>query len=575
MTALVVAQDFYAGRQIEKAEPKRLSKRGLYHSHLGLFGFQIDGVARTFHQWTVGDGRPETIFAIWATGVGKTHLGMAATAMAFEDDLIDLCLVVCESDKVDDWARKDFPRYTDLSVDRYMGDPKRRTKMRELSPQVLVTTYETARNDICSFRPKKGTPVVQDDGPLTEWLVETGKRVVVIYDEATKLRTRSSKTHVAHDYLINRVLRRGGAHPKMLALSATTIEDDPEDWYNVGRILAPELVGTVSGFERDYVAAFNEFGFQRKPIAFKNLTRADCEEGVVPLVDRLAPIVIRKRKTDPDVVDHFPKMVEEPPTMVPLDGRLLDFYQTVANTLDREAEKMTNPYKAQAFAWQSFNVLRQVAGHPMSLLHSNGVIQRTLAETVGENGLRALGAPKVEQMLRWAQRAGGDQGVIFTFFGQSILPMLAQELQQHGFLISTNHGGLSPARKAHERDDFLSGKTQFYLSSDCGAKGLNLGCGSLLLHYEMPLLYSTFVQRSNRIHRIDSTHASVTVNALVAKDTIEDSLLESVLRRNEWSDKFDLALDESAYNDEDVDPADGVLSADDRRRVLAMARRAA
>lgn len=574
VTAPAILQPFYAGRKIERAPEKTPSQRGLYHSHLGLFEFQIDGVARTYHQWTVGDGRPKSIFAIWATGTGKTHLAMASTAMLFEDNLIDHVLVVCERDKVSDWARDDYPRYTDLSVDKYMGDPQRRAKLRDNSPQVLVTTYETSRTDICTFRDKKGTPVVSGPGPLTEWAI--GRRLCIVYDEATKLRSRSSKTHVAHNYLVNRTLQ-GSA--RLLALSAVTIEDDPEDWYNVGRILAPELAGTVASFENDHVKAYSDFGMQRKPIAFKNLTRTDdnppWDGSTVPLVEKLAPIVIRKRKTDPDVAKHFPSIVENPPTMVDFSGRLLDFYNEVCDTLDREVEKITNPYKAAALSWQAFVTKRQIAGHPLSLLTSNGQLQRAIAETVGEKGLRALGSPKADQTLRWAQRCGSDQGVIFTFFGQSILPMLYQMLVTAGFKVSENHGGLSPSQKAREKDAFVAGDTQFFLSSDCGAKGLNLGMGSVLLHYEMPLLYSTFVQRSNRIHRIDSIHPSVTIDSIIARNTVEDDLTNSLLRRNEWSDKFDLALDESAYDDEDTDPAEKVLTADDRRRVIALARRAA
>lgn len=572
MTAVldVISQPHYAGQYVESVEDLPLSTRGLYHSHLGLFPFQVEGVARTFYQLTT-PGHIPAILAIWGTGTGKTHMAMATSAMLFEDGLVDQVLVICERDKVDDWALHDYPTYTDLTVGAYKGSPDRRRRIRDNPPQVLVGTYETFRNDICTFRGKRNT--VTGDGPLTEWIVNKKLRTMIVFDESTKLRGRSSKTHVAHDYLVNRVLRRGDHPPMLLGLSATTIEDDPEDWYNTGRIIAPELVGGVAAFYDNYVESWSEFGMTKHPSKFKNLTRNDenWDGTTTPLVDRLAPVVIRKRKSDPDVRDFFPRMVEEPPTLIELPSRLADFYDTVRSTLSEQQALITNEYKADGFEKQSFAVLRSIAAHPMSLLRSQNALAQAIASQIGQKGLEALGAPKEDAMLKWAGRVGSDQGVIFTFYGQSVLPLLSQALRQNGYLVSDNHGSMDDKQKRDSKAAFVSGDTQFFLSSDCGARGLNLGMGSALLHYELPSLYSLFVQRSNRIHRIDSIHESVIVNSMIAKGTVEDGLANKMIRRNEWSDKFDLAIDEDSLH-EDYDPGEDFMSADDRRRVLQLAR---
>jgi superfamily II DNA/RNA helicase len=182
-----------------------------------------------------------------------------------------------------------------------------------------------------------------------------------------------------------------------------------------------------------------------------------------------------------------------------------------------------------------------------------------------------MGSAKEEAMVEWAKELGGDQGVVFTFYGQSVLPLLHTRLLAEGFTVSVNHGQMSREERAESQRAFKAGETQIFLSSDAGARGLNLGCGSALLHYELPLLYSTFVQRSDRIHRIDSIHESVTVSALIAKDTVEVALADLLLKRNGWSDAV---LEDDAYV-EDADPGEAFLSAQMRKALWDSARRRA
>jgi SNF2 family DNA or RNA helicase len=110
---------------------------------------------------------------------------------------------------------------------------------------------------------------------------------------------------------------------------------------------------------------------------------------------------------------------------------------------------------------------------------------------------------------------------------------------------------------------FKDGETQIFLTSDAGSKGLNLPEATYLLHYERPPLHSLFVQRSDRIHRIDSLADTVYIYSLVARGTIEEGLYELNLRRNDWSDKLlgDDETDDTAF-----------LKASDRKLLLKQGR---
>lgn len=528
----------------------------LYHSPLGLFEFQVEGAARTYWQWT--EGEIPAVLALWDTGIGKSHLAMATSAMLVEDGLVDVVLIVAEANKVLDWYEDDFPTYTDLRVENLGGKPPlKRDKILADLPQVLVMSYETGRNDICTFKPK--SYAVEGPERLTEAL--RGKRVAIIFDEFSRLRTRSSKTYIAWDYLVNRTLRKTAHSPRLLGLTATTVENSPEDHWNAGRLIAPELAGSVAAFEATYIKTRDIF--TNKPVTWTALTPQDAPPGVMPLNQMFASITLRKRKTDDDVIDHFPAKIENPPTVVPLSAQHRALYDQV-EAIFRDEEISEEVQR------QGFGLLRQISGHPMSLLRSQGQYAQDIVAATGATFLEEIGATrhnaKVGATLDWLRRVGEQQSVIFSFYGGSVIPFLEHTLKQEGYKVSLNTGSMSADERKRQQDAYKAGDTQIFLSSDAGAKGLNLGVGSALLHYECPMLYSTFDQRSNRIHRIDSRHASVTIDHLIAKDTVEVPIAKIMLKRNQWAEKV-----QDADYAEDYEPSERFLRAKDR---LAMLRRA-
>jgi len=500
-----------------------------------LIPFQEEGIVKSYFllegDWKAADVQ-------YDMGLGKSVISMALAGLLFEDDLIDHVLVVAESNKVRDWAEDDFPAWTALDVVRYAGTKEKRAKIRESLPQVLVMTYETGRNDIAVFKHarKNQGHAITGPGPLAEALKD--KRVLVIFDEVTKLKGRTSRTHLAWNYLVNRWLRkRRKSTALVVGLTGTKIESSPEDHYNVNRILVPQMSPTVADFEAAYVGERNDYD---KIVAWKNLTPEDCEPGVVPLSELYSAITLRKRKTDPDVIGWFPAKVENPSQFIALTPKQREFYEDVIAALDADEDTDVN---------SALTLLRQIAGGPMALTRSQGMMAKTIVRAVGERTLASLGSAKEDAMVNWLREAGDQQAVIFTFFGQSILPLLHDRLRAEGFDVVINHGQMDTADRQAAQRTFKAGQAQVFLSSDAGARGLNLGVGSALLHYELPLTYATYSQRSDRIHRADSVHPSVTVDSLLAADTVEEPVLDLVMKRNHWSDQV---LDHGGHSEEAI-----------------------
>jgi len=502
-----------------------------------LYPFQADAVASIYYA--------KAMLPIFDLGTGKSHLAMATAAMLFEDDLIDRVLIVCESIKLAEW-RQDFAQFTRLSAKVYLG--QQRAKVLADPPEVLITTYETAAKDFCTIKPK--TRKVLAVGPLLQYLVP--QRTLVVYDEVQKLRNRSSSRYKAHDYALKQL--RKPDHLRVLGLTGTPVETGPDNFFNIARLMDPEHMPTVAQFEACYVLLKDDYGV---PIKWKNIEPSTRIEKDIPtLTELVSHLVIRKRKSDPDIRDQFPIKVEEAPTFIDLHPRHQDFLTTVASLVDIEDDAQVE---------RAYGTLRQIAGHPASILRSQGQLAQRIVWEVGAEGLKAIPSAKTEAMCDWAARLGPEQGVIFTFFGQSVLPELADALARDGFTVAINHGALGQRQKTEAIESFKRGDRQLFLSSDAGCRGLNLGCGHALLHYEPTGVWAIHEQRSDRIHRINSIHDSVDIQVQVARGTPDEASLEHQLARQ-------LVTELSVDADTLIDPAVTAISAEIRRRYIERAR---
>jgi len=511
----------------------------LWRDENQMFPFQATHIAEAYQ-------KSVTLLA-WDTGCGKSIGALALACLQLEAGIINKVVLVCEANKMvqDEWPAS-IEKFTSIDYQVYHGTPKKRAKMRTNLPTMILTTFDVVKRDAAVFPAKKNSRSVPTPGPLLDVLA--GQKTLIIIDETTRIANRTSGNHKAMKLFIETMMAE--AECKVLAMTATPMERDPSSLYDLGRILTPDTMPTVSDFEHDYVAQWDIF---RKPMRYKNLTPANCAKGVEPFNERFNDILLRKRKTDPDVVNFFPKRREMPPTFVRLGKAHQQFYDTVRAIGESVPEFEQRKY---------VTVLRQIAAHPMSLTLAEGEIARAIVDYVSPDGLAAMGSAKTDRMVEWLRTVvdeQGEQAVVFTYFASTVLPLLTAATDGTGWSYSVNKGDMSlTARNAAIRA-FRAGETQIFFTSDAGAKGINLPEATYLLHYERPPLHSLLVQRADRIHRIDSKAESVWMDSLVARDTIEEGLYNLNLRRNDWSDKL-LGDDEAAEME--------WVSAADRRDLL-------
>lgn len=475
-------------------------------------------------------------------GLGKSHIGMMLAAFLFEERESDLVLLVAEQNKIREW-HEDFRSCTPLIAGLYYGPGRHKKLVPET--QVLISTYETARNDVVRFSKPRGQGS-KSPGPLMTFLA--GRRVTVIYDEVSKLRSRSSALYKAHYWMAGQLRKQGGT--RIVGMTATPLERDWEDAFSELRALT-EGMPTVAEFEKRLVLYRDDY---RRPHW--------RPEGIPWFLGICEPRMRRKRKTDPDVASQFPDKVEEV-RVIPLAKEQQKLYELVSGLAFDEDEQ----YQDIPGLW---TILCQIAGHPASVLRGKSRIAAFIRETIGEERLLAAPSAKADRLtedLELLIRGQGAKVVVFTRWGQSVLPVLEERLRKLQFAVFSVHGGLTSAAQHDARQAFRNWRDPaVLLASDAGSRGVNIPEASYIIEYE-GTSHARHIQRMDRAHRIGTAtdgqgaRRLLTCWTYLAEASVEEGLARRRLERNEQHDLLlgDL-LDENS------------ITASDRRAMIEAGR---
>lgn len=474
----------------------------LYYSPRGLYDFQAEHIATAYLGMQSGD-QPEWMFS-WDTGLGKSHAAMQLSALAFEDGIADLVILVCERNKLKEW-QDDFAKFTQLDSRIHHG-PTRKSKLAKLGlPDVLITTYETGKADLVMSRMVNRRKTL-GSGLLLEQVLNSGRKPVIFFDEADKLSNRTSATYKAYEHAL-KTLRRIYKSLPVFMMTATTVRKDYENSFNQLRLLRPNAMPLIKEFDKYFVRGRDVFGKARY---FDHRTDE--------FVALCQPLMLSKSKTDPDVIAQFPAMTEE----------------SMWVDLDPEQGKLYDLVQGFEGVGGQMQALRQICAHPASLLHSategSSKLARSLVEELGADYLSKVPSAKTEALVRYLEpivKGQRDKAMVFSFFGPSVLPLLAKALAGAGIFTYT----------LDEIDEFKAHSGgAVLLSSDAGARGINVPEASYLVEYDMAVTYGLRTQRLNRISRIGSGGPTATVRSMLVRSSIEIPLMFSMLRGNVQSD---------------------------------------
>jgi SNF2 family DNA or RNA helicase len=355
------------------------------------------------------------------------------------------------------------------------------------------------------------------------WMADIPYDLIVV-DEAHHLKNRNS----ASWRFINELQRK-----YILLLTATPVENNLDELYNLITLLKPGQLKTPREFRRQFVVS----GDPRLP---KNRGQ---------LRALLGDVMVRHTRSQVNL-----KLPPRQATTIRLNlsGEESSFYQAVSDFV--RGQLNTRSMHGEEIEDSDFSTYDERKGGPLrqvdrfalltlqreigSSLAAAEPTLRSLAERtnhlVRRHELLALAnqstlipgwtkAESLEKLLAALLHDPAEKVIIFTHFRRT-LDRLAERLRALDISLVIYHGEMSSASKNQAIVDFEH-HAQVLLSTEAAGEGRNLQFCRTMVNFDIPWNPMRIEQRVGRIHRVGQTR-EVRIYNLSARGTVEDYLLE-------------------------------------------------
>jgi len=324
---------------------------------------------------------------------------------------------------------------------------------------------------------------------------------VVIVDEAHKLKNRSTKNWK----LVAAVRKK-----YMLLLTATPVQNDLEELFNLVTLLRPGHLSSYGGFKRRFVRRGDPHT-PANPGELKRLLRE-----VMIRNRRSAVLVLPPRRVfSAEIALSRPerKLYEAVTDFVrdryPAYGRGSTSVNRLALTvLQKEMGSST---------FAAAETLRRMKESPNFAYED----RRTLSDLYDRAA--AIRENEKARRLRELLAKFDEKTIVFTQYLRT-LQYLRPLLESDDHTVSVFHGGMAPGEKEASVREFRE-KTRVFLSTEAGGEGRNLQFCNTVVNFDLPWNPLKIEQRIGRVHRIGQTRDVLIVN-LWARDTIEEYVME-------------------------------------------------
>jgi SNF2 family DNA or RNA helicase len=335
-----------------------------------------------------------------------------------------------------------------------------------------------------------------DTAKLEEYAAQIAARTwdLLVVDEAHYLKSR---TTLRYD-LVSKIDAR-----YFLALTATPIQNNLRELYNLIHLVRPGLLGSSHVFDRRFLA--------------------DAEgrrlQNVSELQERLREVIIRNRRKETGL--EFP-------------SRHVKTYSAIGNEKEYELHDsiqdfITDMYGKEGFLLSLLLLQREMTSSALAVAETLRRMQRTSDMLAGPEldelikmaeGIRK--STKAELLVRVAKKLG-TSFIVYTQFRRT-QELLLQKLKKLGIESTPYHGEMSAGRKRAALEEFKKHGGAL-VATDSGSEGLNLQFCHVIINYDLPWNPMRVEQRIGRVHRIGQKEDVIIVN-LTLKDTVEDYVLK-------------------------------------------------
>ena len=335
--------------------------------------------------------------------------------------------------------------------------------------QIIITSYALARRD--------------------EKLLSTIAWFRVVLDEAQNIKNPTSAQ-------TRSILKFKSQH--RLALTGTPVENRLLDLWSIFNFLNAGYLGRQAQFRSGF-----EIPIQRD----------NDGERAETLRRMIQPFVLRRVKTDPDIIRDLPEKVENR-QYCQLSLEQASLYEAVVKDIETQLQR-SEGISRQGLILSTLTRLKQICNHPAHFLHDGSRFSNDRS-------------PKLERLCDMLAEVidEGESALVFSQFAEA-----GAALQKHlhatlGCPVFYLHGGVSAAQREKlitEFQDPQTGPAVFVLSLRAGGLGITLTRANHVFHFDRWWNPAVEDQATDRAFRIGQ-HRNVLVHKFIAVGTLEERI---------------------------------------------------
>jgi superfamily II DNA or RNA helicase len=330
------------------------------------------------------------------------------------------------------------------------------------------------------------------------WLSSTPWQLVIL-DEAQAIKNPTAKQTKAVKAL------KADAR---IALTGTPIENRLGDLWSIFDFINPGLLGSSKQFS----------GFVKK--------LADRPQNPYgPLRDLVRPYILRRLKTDKNIVADLPDKTEVK-TFCPLSRKQAALYQQAVDELSWQLERVDG-IERRGLVLAFLMRLKQICNHP--------------SQWLGDGAWAEADSGKFARLRELAEviAARQDKALVFSQFKETTEPLaafLGSVFGQPGLVL---HGQTEVKKRKDLVRRFQDDESVpfFVLSVKAGGAGLNLTAASHVIHFDRWWNPAVESQATDRAFRIGQ-RKNVLVHKFVCQGTVEDKIDQMIESKRQLAGDF-------------------------------------
>jgi len=395
-------------------------------------------------------------------GLGKTlqAISLISEIQLENEDLLGIIIV--PTSLLHNW-KEEFYKFSDIKPILVEGNAETRKELvKKTEKGILITTYQTFRNDVKNYKDKKFD--------------------VAILDEAQNIKNVSSLVKKATSKLESAV---------NFALTGTPIENSIMELWSIFDFILPGYLDNITKFRKKYKNSLNNPD-SKKIFNLKNI---------------VSPFILRRTKDE--VLTELPEKVENN-MIVELSKEQKKLYMAYVKRAKKELREFDKEENNNLKVLAILTKLRQICNSP---------------QLFDENYTGKVAKIELLKELMPDILSNGHRILIFSQF-LGTLEEIKEELEKEKVEYFYIDGSVKSKERMEISKKFNSGEGQVVLISlKAGGTGLNLIGADVVIHYDPWWNFAVENQASDRAHRIGQKK-SVQVIKLITEGTIEEKIIK-------------------------------------------------